>query len=454
MKKIIDVSATLFATVAFSVNATQVFDLEGFGAISRSMGGTSAAYYTGNAALISNPATLAFAPEGQQLELGLDLVTTDINSTNSDREIANSQTTSNNRGPYYAPQISFVTQYQDWRFGVGLYANGGLGTEFGSDSFLSRTENGTQTSFENSSRLLVLRVPFGFSYQFSPELTFGASVDMVWTALNLELLLPASQVGALAMNNDLSGSLVSPLAGFIGGTGAAHFSLSKNDPVGGGVDAVGLAGRVGMTYRLSAQTMLGASYNFETSVGDLTGNATLTAIDGSANTLPLNGDIRFRDFEMPASLTVGTSHQFNERLLLTIDLRRTFWSDVFSSIQVGFTSAAGNIAINLPQNYQDITVYAVGAAYQYNDKLTLRSGFSYAEQAQDINLLFPVIPAYLKRHLTVGGEYRLDSGSAFNFALSFGLKETLQTPSYMAGNEFLTQSHSQVNAVFSYTHQF
>ena len=76
--KIASVLVLPLSGYAFSVHATQVFDLEGYGAISRAMGGTSSSYYTGNAALISNPATLSLAPDGSQFELGLDIVSTDI----------------------------------------------------------------------------------------------------------------------------------------------------------------------------------------------------------------------------------------------------------------------------------------------------------------------------------------------------------------------------------------
>ncbi len=454
MIKIKSASALLLGSCAFSVHATQVFDLEGFGATSRAMGGTSSSYYTGNAALISNPATLGLAPDGSQLEVGLDIVTTDIKARNSSGEVANSSTESNNRGPYFAPQLSYVTELDRWHLGVGLFANGGLGTEFGNESFLSRTENGTQTSFENSSRLLVLRAPAGFSYEVTPDLTVGGSLDLIWTALNLELLLPASQVGALAAGGNLSGGLVAPLAGFVGPGGAAHFSLTRNSPTGGGVDAIGLGGRLGLTYKLGDSTVLGAMYNFETSVGDLEGRATLTGVAGDGSVLPLHGDIRIKDFEMPASLTLGIAHQINDRWLVTGDIKRTYWSDVMENINVGFSSPAGAIDIVLPHQYQDITVAAIGTAYRYSDKLTLRAGYSYAQQAQDNNLILPVIPAYLKEHISLGGEYRFDSGSRLGMALSFGLKESLDTPSYLAGTETLNQSHSQINAVVSYSKNF
>lgn len=454
MKKIISTGSLILASYACNTGATQVFDLEGFGAISRSMGGTSAAYYTGNTALISNPATLTYAPDGGQLEVGLDLITTDIKARNNGNT-ANSRNASNNRGPYYAPQVSYVSQRGSWRFGAGMFANGGLGTEFGTNSFLSKTENGTQTDLENSSRLLVLRAPVGFSYQVTPDFSIGASADLVWTSLNLELLLPASQVGALAGEGRLTGSLVGPLAGFVGAGGAAHFSLSRNNPIGGGVDALGLGGRLGLTYRISDNTTVGAMYNLKTSVGDLEGRATLSGVDSSGNLLPLAGDIRIKNFDMPASLTLGLAHQFSKKLLLTADVKRSYWSDVMEDINVSFSANSGGaIDIALPHNYQDITIASIGAAYRYNDQLTLRTGFSYAEQAQDNNLILPVIPAYLKKHFSLGGEYRFSEDSALNVALSFGLKEEIRTPSYLSGNELLTQSHSQSNAVVSYTQRF
>lgn len=451
-QKIITIPVLLFgSTPTF---ATNVFELEGFGATSRAMGGAAAAYDTGNAALVSNPATLSLIPSPNRLEMGLDVVSTKISATNSMGEKANGRTESNNRGPYFAPQFSYINRFEKFTFGAGIYASGGLGTEFGDNSFLSKTENGNQTDFENSSRLLVLRAPVGMSYAVNSKLNIGAAVDMVWTALNLDLLLPSSQVGALAGGGHLSGSLVGPLAGFAGTDGGAHFSLSKNKPVGGAVDAFGLGGRIGLSYELTEQTTIGAVYNFATVVGDLEGKASLTAISGSGDLLPLHGDISFKDFEMPASFTLGIAHRINSKWLIAADIKRTFWSDVMDNIDVSFQSAAGNIDIELPHKYKDINIFSIGAAYQYSPNLTLRGGFSYAQQALRNELILPVIPAYLKKHITLGGEYRFNQHSLLHWAFSFGLKESLDTPSYLSGSEVLKQSHRQMNAVVSYSYQF
>ena len=52
-------ACTVLAACAGMANATDVFRLEGFGAVSRSMGGVATAYDTGLAGMMTNPATLS-----------------------------------------------------------------------------------------------------------------------------------------------------------------------------------------------------------------------------------------------------------------------------------------------------------------------------------------------------------------------------------------------------------
>ena len=89
--------------------ATDVFNLEGFGPISRAMGGTGTAFDIGAAAMMENPATLSLMGEGRHFSLGLDVVSTDIKATNTATgETASSGNHGNNNGPYFAPQTAFV----------------------------------------------------------------------------------------------------------------------------------------------------------------------------------------------------------------------------------------------------------------------------------------------------------------------------------------------------------
>lgn len=60
--------------------ATDVLRLEGFGPISRAMGGTAMAFDTGTAGMMSNPATLSLSDAGSRFSIGLDVIQPDIST--------------------------------------------------------------------------------------------------------------------------------------------------------------------------------------------------------------------------------------------------------------------------------------------------------------------------------------------------------------------------------------
>lgn len=447
--------------IAFSASgsamATNVFKMEGFGPISRAMGGTGAAHDIGAAAMMYNPATLGLINKGAELHLGLDLVNTNIDTKNlATGENASSDNRSNNRGPYYAPEAAFTSRQGQFTFGVGAFAEGGLGTEYGSNSFLSRTTtNNIDTGLDNSSRLLVLRIPLAAAFQINDRLTVGGSLDAVWTALNLGLLLDVTQIGALAADNRISGSLV-PVLLAVPGLSGGHFSFTKNEIVGGGTDAWGVGGKLGLTYQVSPETRIGAAYNFKTNVSDLKGRAILTAVSAVAGNIPLAGEIKIRDFEMPAQASLGISHRFSDKLTVAADYQRVFWKDVMKNIDVGFVAdgSGANIDILLPQNYRDINVYAIGAEYRYSDKWTFRGGAGYANQAVPNNMLFAIVPGILTTHVTGGLSYAFDRNKRLDFALSFALRKSLSNSSQPNTSVPIEGTHSQVNAVIGYVYGF
>ena len=454
-------SAGLAAAIAMTVSgagtahATDVFRLEGFGAISRGMGGVATAYYTGLAGMMTNPATLSLTPAAAALQVGLDLVTTDIEVRNeATGEHATSHAHGSNRGPYYAPQIAYGVHGGAWSFGAGLFAQGGLGTEYGRDSFLSRASGNLDTGLGNSSRLLVLNIPLAASVKVSDALTLGAGIDAVWQGLNLDLLLAADQVGSLIGAGRVSGALL-PVLGGLPDLRGAHFSLTRNSPVASGVSAWGYTARVGMTYALSSDSRLGAAYTARSRMADMDGRATLTAIDGIAGQIALPGKIRIHDFEMPAMASLGISQRVSDRLDVAVDLSRVYWSSVMKDIKVAFVAdGGGDLAIALPQNYRDQTILAMGAAYRADERLTLRGGFRIAQQALRGSTLFAVIPAIPRRHLAIGVGYALSDRSSLDFAWSHAFEERMDNAGPPNTSAAIAVSHAQDNATLVYTYRF
>ncbi len=435
--------------------ATDVFRLEGFGAVSRAMGGTAVAQDVGPAGMMSNPATLSLAADGEQVMGGLDLVTTGIDVTNKTTgERVSSSTHANNRGPYMAPELAYTKRIGDWSLGIGAFAQGGLGTEYGNGSFLSRATGGLATGLDNSSRLLVLNIPIAASFKVNEQLSVGGSFDAMWQGLNLNLLLGADQVGSLIGSGRATGALVPVLGGFPALRGA-HFSLTKNQMLGSGVDSWGYSGRLGMVYKATPETTLGASYSFKSQMDDMEGGATLTAVDAIAGQVPLTGKIKIKDFQMPAHLDLGFSQRLTSQWTVAADVSRVFWKDVMKNIQVGFIAdAGGDLNILLPQDYKDQTVLSLGSAYAVNDRLTVRGGLRFASQALQSSTLFAVIPATPRKHLSAGLTYALSKQSKIDVAYSHAFEESMDNNSQPNTSAPIQVKHAQDNLSLNYRYSF
>lgn len=443
--------------------ATDVFRLEGYGAVSRGMGGTAVAHDVGPAGMMTNPATLSLMQEGDQIMGGLDLVTTDIEVRNKNTgESVSSGEHANNRGPYAAPELAYTKRFGDWAVGVGAFAQGGLGTEYGTGSFLSRAAGGLNTGLDNSSRLLVLNIPLAASFKVNEKLAIGGSFDAMWQGLNLNLLLGADQVGSLITSGRATGTLV-PVLGGLPDMRGAHFSLTKNQPLGSGVEAWGYTGKLGLIYKATQATTLGASYTFKSQMDDMEGDATLTAVDGLAGQVPLKGKIKIQDFQMPAHLDIGVNQRLSEQWSVAVDVSQVFWKDVMKDIKVAFVAdpsaavpaaSGGTLNILLPQDYKDQTILSLGTAYAMNDQLTLRGGLRFATQALRSSTLFAVIPATPKTHLSAGLTYSLSKQAKLDFAYSHAFKETMDNTSLPNTSAPIQVKHAQNNATINFRYNF
>lgn len=434
--------------------ATEGLRLEGYGAVSRAMGGTAMAQDVGVAGMMVNPATLSIAPQGSRFSIGADVITAEIvNEDLVTGERIRSSDRGDNRGPYVAPQIGYTLNRGSWSFGIGAFALGGLGTEYGSDSFLSDGTSGTATGLENSSRLLVVDIPVALSFQINEALSVGATVDAVWSGMNLNLLLGANQVGGLIADGRVNGSLLGALA-TLPALDGAHLSFTRDHPLSSGADAWGVSGRLGLNWSLSEDTRFGAAYNFGTHLNDLQGGAVLTAVDQVAGQIPISGRVHVRDFQMPASLGAGVTHQLQDNWSLSLDVTRVFWRDVLKDLHVSFTSDSGDdLNLTVPQNYKDQTILAVGTDYAIYDWI-LRAGYRHGSEVVPDHDLFVTLPVTPTRILSAGFSYRISSHGQVDFAYSHNLEIDRTNPKNTNTGHPVRTTESQNNFVLSYTLNF
>ena len=124
MKHGISLRTTAIASILLinsaSVYATNGMLMEGYGPVALSMGGASMAYDNGNAAMMNNPATLQLGANGSRLEVALGVLGPDV-------MVAGEKSGGSS---YVMPAFGWSRKNDQFTWGVGVFGQGGMGTEF------------------------------------------------------------------------------------------------------------------------------------------------------------------------------------------------------------------------------------------------------------------------------------------------------------------------------------
>ena len=433
--------ALLGAGSAFATNGML---MEGYGPISTAMGGASQAYDHGTAAMAQNPATLALGSAQPRLDLAVGFLGPKVTSSMPGMPEAASGGTS-----YMMPALGYVTRSGALTYGVGMFAQGGMGTEYGSDSFLAMGSRDAARS-----ELSVGNFILPIAYQVNPDVTVGATIDYMWSGLDMLMAATPMQLGQMVTGGtgQLGGAIS---AGALNTATWARLNFTDNDKFTGAAKATGWGAKIGGTVKVSKDVTLGASYRLKSALEDMktsSGGASMTANAGGASFASFQdtGRISIINFQMPSVLAVGGSWQVRPDLMLVADIKSIGWAEVTKSFKMRFDSAqmGGSVSFELPQNWKDQTVLNLGMAWQANQQLTVRAGLNLADNPIPDMYVNPLFPATVKSHATVGFGYQATPVDAFNVALTFA-----PSTSVTSGTG-VTVSHAQTNLQLMYTHRF
>ena len=440
-------------------SSTDLLSFEGIGTVPRSMGGTALAYDVGGSAMANNVATMLLMPLGQSVDLQLNL---DAPNTLEIRDLATGEIATTDRSPvfhaYYSPNLDYVWRAGDFGLGLGLFSDGGLGTEYGHDSFLSRTPSGVDTGLAVSSKGLFLRAPLAAAYQITPALAVGGAFEGVFAGLSLSDLGSADQLATLAAQGRAFGSLLPMIGPVVGATGGAYFSFSRPPEIKFGTDAFGISGRLGATYRLDEGSILGISYRFRTLLPDLSGTTgRIVAISPGGDQVSLPGSFRVQDFQLPADFGVGVSHQLTSDVLIAFDYHHTFWGGAFQELKVRFRAdSGGDIALNIPQAYRDANLFSIGVQYRALPQLVLRAGGQISNQALPGDQLLAIGPVVTIAHASTGFTFTISQGVALQFAYihAFTASVTNRSPPNVSSTAPIGVVQNQDNFSLGLTFRF
>lgn len=425
-KKTIAIAAAILTTGS-SAWATNGMILEGYGPIALAMGGAATAIENGSAAMMNNPATLQMGADGTRLDLAVGVLGPKVSTTVPSFPTAHSGGTS-----YVMPAFGWIRKTGDLTYGVGMFGQGGMGTEYAANTALAMGSGS-----DVRSELSVGRVLFPVAMKINDKLNVGATLDFAWSNLDMKMAATGAQLGGM-VNGMPSGNLGMALPQ-LAQAPWARIDFSNSNDFSGAAKATGWTGKLGLTYQATPDMTVGASYHLKTSQGDMKTSATgasMSAPGGFSDT----GQLTVLDFQMPATLAIGMAFKSSPALTLVADVKRVEWSKVMRQFSMSYKSAGmgGSVSFAMPQNWVDQTVVSVGAAYRVNDVLTLRGGLNMASNPIPKEMTNPLFPAIVEDHMTLGASYQLSKQWQLDAAMSHAGKVTVTTPS-------ASISHSQNN---------
>ena len=436
-------TASLMAGSAWATNGML---MEGYGPQAAAMGGAAQAYDNGTAAMANNPATLQLAPKGTRADLALGLLGPKVRT-----EVPGFPVAKSGGDRYAMPAMGWVRNEGPWSYGVGLMGQGGMGTEYGADTALAMG-----TGEDVRSELAVGRVIFPMAFRLNPSVNIGASLDYAWMSLDMKMAATVPMLSQMVTGAEgMFGQTLANPAGPLSQAQWARIDFSDGNDFTGEAKARGWTGKLGMTWQMAPGLMLGASHHFKTALPDMkTGArgarisaggynpATGAAVTGLAD----EGQIVVRDFQMPASTSLGLAWQATPSTLVVADVKRVGWASSMKQFAMTYTSAgdmmAGGVDFAMPQNWKNQTVVQFGLAHQLSDALVLRAGYNRASNPIPDAYVNPLFPATVKAHYTAGLGYRLSERMSFDAAISHAPTVTVTSG---AGARI---SHSQTNYQF------
>ncbi|TCJ15053.1 aromatic hydrocarbon degradation protein [Parasulfuritortus cantonensis] len=478
LKKLaVALAAAGFASGAYATNG---MNLDSYGPIAGGMGGASMAYDNGTAAVMNNPATLGLMSEGSRLDIALGGLHPDVNLSNDMMGYdEDSKSTA-----FYMPAIGWAKKTGKLTYGLALFAQGGMGTEYDPGLGAQYSAMGLSagyamgyglhapsdtlglSSLTERSEVGVGRLILPVAYNVNDRFNVGGSLDFVWAMMDLKMAMPGAMMYNMIGSGLISGTMVDGLMGQMSDGSTAgitdiyggYFDFSDSSDFTGKAKGYGYAGKLGFTYKLSNTVSLGATYHSKTSLGDMsTDNAKVSlamqVTDGAGNyqdvVQTMTGKIKVKDFQWPETYGVGASWQATDRLMLAMDVKRIRWSKVMKDFTMQFNAPDGSVMLaTMPQNWDDQTVLSLGVGYKATDKLSLRAGYNRASNPipnSTVNYLFPAI---VEEHYTMGFGYDLTPSSEVNFSLALApsVKVTASDGSKI--------DHSQTSWQLMYSNKF
>jgi len=131
-------------------------------------------------------------------------------------------------------------------------------------------------------------------------------------------------------------------------------------------------------------------------------------------TTPLGQAAANTTLDLPGMVSLGIRQRLDPQWTLLGTVEWTNWNRIGTSNVI----ANGVTATTLPFQYRDSWLFSGGVEYQFNERMTLRTGFGYETAAIDDQVRMPLIPDTNRVWASVGASYVIIKGLKADVAYS------------------------------------
>lgn len=285
------------------------------------------------------------------------------------------------------------------------------------------------------------------SFGFALTMPFGLSTSYKDSWVGRYEALD-SQISTLNFNPSISYKISDKLS-IGGGVQVQKYSatLTSAYNLGNGNDGLtklegsdwGYGYNLGTTYKLNDKTKFGLAYRSKIE-HKISGTARLENAGSSNMSSYFNAKTA-----TPESVTLGASHQLDEKLNVAYDLTWTRWSRLR---HLSVNAANNNLSGSEEFNWNDSVMHSIGANYKTSEKTLLRAGLAYEKDAVNNRNRTASVPNGNKYWASVGFNYKLSNGFSVDGAYmhQFFQKSTSNIDD-REGNTFKTKYKTSVDVI-------
>ncbi len=380
-------ACAFLCAVAGTAGATNGYFLPGYGTNSKAEGGIGIALPQDALTVATNPAGLAEVADA--ISVGVEI----FRPSRGASLVQGGQTTQfdgNDTKTFYLPEFGYRHGIDErWSWGVALYGNGGLDTDYGINPFARFAPPGSTVA--RGSAGVNLQQAFlspALSYRLGDHQSIGLSLNVAYErfeAKGVGLFAGFSEDPSQVSNHAFDGSF------------------------GAGV-------RLGWIGHFGDWFSAGATWQSKTKMGRLTKYAGLFADQGG--------------FDVPETYGLGIAVRSTQDWTLGLDWQRILYASVgsvgdpinslFLGVPLGASGGPGF-------GWQNISVVKLGASYQIDESLVLRLGVSHSDEpVQPSQTFFNILaPGVIKDHVTGGVSWQFSARDALNVAYIHAFKNTV-----------------------------